>query len=224
MDSIVPLLTQRRMVRWFADRDLTPEQEREIDTAILTAPSKQDLFPYNVRKIGNDEKGKAFKRALYAHPMARGKRYNPQIMAPLVYVFGIPADDDIRATHAEVNAQSRNPERLFQLDASRDYGIAASYAVMAAHSIGLATAFCGCLPWYLTSDEFDPEYRDAWNAVGEHKMLVCFGHRDNSPECDAFYVRVTTTFDGETHTGYADGNRSSRFRREPRPGPIAALV
>lgn len=205
--TILPLIQSRRMVRFFREDPPSREQEEQIDTAIRFAPSKQNLFGYRVLKIGYDERAWAFKRTLFAHPKARGRTYNRQILAPLNYVFGVPHDHPAREDHARLNA-GRTPEQvkaLFDTDSIRDLSIAASFAILTGHSVGLATAFCGCIPSSIGSVDFDERDREAWNAVGEHKLLISFGYKDDDPSARGF-VPVQTTFNGVAHKGFAHGN------------------
>jgi hypothetical protein len=101
------------------------------------SPSKQRAVRYSIKVLRNNNKH--LKKLIYesteAEPHNPNSRYNPQVLAPWLLVFGIRNE-----------ANTKNVEfNYFQAEAYMDIGIAANFISLSASSKSTDVGFCACI-------------------------------------------------------------------------------
>lgn len=146
--------------RWSArDFESTPVEKEQLDYILhcaTHAPSKQGVYNYEVHVITNNDKGKLLKKWLYWENTwcvdgsrnklnakdSRNKRFNPQVLAPLVLVW-----TDKNIYDCDISGDTLpGPEdtKKWGRRSSQDSTISASFAMLAAEELGLQTSFTAC--------------------------------------------------------------------------------
>ncbi len=134
MNQTIQQLKDRKSVRVFTDRQITPEEESVILEAAVNAPTAGNQQLYTIIKVTDPE--------LKAR-LAESCDHQPFIAkAPLVLVFCADCRKWYR-TFAEYGCEPRKPGAGDLMLAISDTNIAAQNAVVAAHSLGIGSCYIG---------------------------------------------------------------------------------
>lgn len=150
------LIEQRWSARNYQDLPVSHEHLDYVLHCATHAPSKQGVYNYEIHVISNNEQGKYLKDWLYwentwcvnglrakpEHQDSKDKRFNPQVLAPILLVW---TDKNIYECDTSGSTLS-GPEdtKKWSRQSNQDSTVSASFAMLAAEELGLQTSFTAC--------------------------------------------------------------------------------
>jgi len=150
------VLNNRKQIFVF-DQNLIPQREI-IDRIIFEmhekCPSKQKRVVYQLHVF--DQNNVNEKLDLYSHtqrdPKSSLKRYNPQVLAPYVFVWSMRSKEEIQSDVSDwennnvlkVNEEYDDKSQLFIM-ANLEVGLSSMFISLSASNYGLSTGFCKCI-------------------------------------------------------------------------------
>lgn len=134
MNQILQQLHDRKSVRVYEDRPISPEVKRALLEAAIQAPTAGNMALYTILDITNPEKKAALAKSCDNQPFIAA--------APLVLIFCADYHRwyDVFCQYVD---QVRKPDTGDLFLAQADALIAAQNAVVAAHSLGLGSCYIG---------------------------------------------------------------------------------
>lgn len=154
--------------------DNTPIEQEKIDTILNTvylAPSKNGHYDFEIYALTDSAEGRAYKEWLYWEdawcytgkrpldsnpPVSGPKRYNGQLLAPLVLLW--LSKDYPKAPNSKGEAE--------WIRAITDCTVGATIAMCQAELLGLQTGFCASLQGKLAAEHFNKPTKVAFIAMG----------------------------------------------------------
>lgn len=134
MNEVIRQLHERKSVRAFTDREITPEHKREILLAAMAAPTAGNQQLYTILDITDQALKDRLAVTCDNQPFIR--------TAPMVLIFCADVQKWYDA-FLEGGCQPRLPRAGDLLLAVSDSNIAAQNAVTAAHSLGIGSCYIG---------------------------------------------------------------------------------
>ena len=137
---IEDILKNRFTARSFADTPVDSDHLAQVIELLKIVPSKQNVHPYSVNIFGYEHslvKEELFKLTSCGEPMPNA--YNPQVLAPLLFVWSYRPNDNAAA----VNSNGHNyAEQLH--NSMLEVGMSAMAVMTKFHELGYVSGFCKC--------------------------------------------------------------------------------
>jgi len=126
------------------EKNLIDKIVEEIHTK---CPSKQNRVLYNLKVLdwSNEELRLDFYRSTERDPINRPGEYNPQVLAPYLFVWSVREIEPMTNRRGEdSNPEFSDPMWQFVVT-NMEIGICSMFSVLSAQSKGLSSGFCKCI-------------------------------------------------------------------------------
>jgi hypothetical protein len=145
-DDLMNLLRSRKTQRLVDESDISQDNINKIINAALLAPSLDKVYPYTIVALTNGPNSMALKKHLIEHARCgpdkdgdpwQDREINQSFLSGLVLVFISGPNTGVQEPNPTPVDLSHRTQHL------KDAMISATYAMMAAESLGLSTSYIG---------------------------------------------------------------------------------